>query len=43
LAAEPSTFSRLLDVNVGELAVSEFGVSHALRLGWRLLTPGWEL
>ncbi len=43
LAAEPSLFSRLLNVNVGELAVSEFGVSHTLRLGWRLLTPGWEL
>src|SRR5438309_1842077 len=43
LAVEPSLFSRLLNVNVGELAVSEFGVSHTLRLGWRLLTPGWEL
>jgi flavin-dependent dehydrogenase len=42
LAAEPSLFSRLLNVNVGELALSKFGVSHALRLGWRMLTPGWE-
>jgi flavin-dependent dehydrogenase len=42
-AAEPSLFSRLLDVNVGELALSKFGVGNALRLAWRMLTPGWEL
>ena len=43
LAAEPSLFSRLLNVNVGEFTLSKFGVSHALRLGWRVLTPDWEL
>jgi flavin-dependent dehydrogenase len=43
LAAEPSLFSRLLNVNVGELALSKFGVGPALRLGWRMLAPGWEL
>lgn len=43
LAAEPFLFSRLLDLNVGELALSKFGVGHAFRLGWRMLTPGWEL
>jgi flavin-dependent dehydrogenase len=42
LAAEPSVFSRLLNINVGELALSKFGVGHALRFGWRMLTPGWE-
>jgi len=43
LAAEPRLFSRLVNVNVGELAVSKFGVGQALRLAWRMLTPGWEL
>ena len=43
LEAEPSLFSRLLDVNVGELTFSRFGLGNALRLGWRLLRPGWEL
>jgi len=43
LAAEPSLFSRLLNLNVGELTLSKFGVGHALRLGWRMLTPDWEL
>jgi menaquinone-9 beta-reductase len=43
LAAEPSLFSRLLNVNVGELTLAKFGVGHALRFGWRMLTPGWEL
>jgi flavin-dependent dehydrogenase len=43
LAAEPFLFSRLLNVNVGELTLSKFGVGHALRLGWRMLTPGGEL
>jgi 2-polyprenyl-6-methoxyphenol hydroxylase-like FAD-dependent oxidoreductase len=42
-AAEPSLFSRFLDVNIGELKLSKFGLGHALRLGWRMLTPGWEL
>jgi flavin-dependent dehydrogenase len=42
-AAEPSFFSRLLDVNVGELALSKFGVGNALRLAWRMLTPDWGL
>jgi hypothetical protein len=42
-AAEPSLFSRFLDLNVGELTLSKFGLGHALRLGWRMLTPGWEL
>lgn len=43
LAAEPSLFSRLLNVNVGELTLSKFGAGHALRLAWRMLTPDWEL
>lgn len=43
LSAEPHLFSRLLHVNVGELTLSHFGLGHALRLGWRMLTPGWEL
>jgi menaquinone-9 beta-reductase len=43
LAAEPSLLSRLLNVNVGELTLAKFGVGHALRFGWRMLTPGWEL
>ncbi|PYU24995.1 MAG: monooxygenase [Acidobacteria bacterium] len=43
LAAEPSLFSRLLDVNVGELTFSRFGLGNALRLGCRLFRPGWEL
>jgi 2-polyprenyl-6-methoxyphenol hydroxylase-like FAD-dependent oxidoreductase len=42
-AAEPSLFSRFLELNVGELTLSKFGLGHALRLGWRMLTPGWEL
>ena len=43
LAAEPSLFSRLLNLNVGDLTLSKFGVGHALRLGWRMLAPGWQL
>ena len=43
LAAEPSLFSRLLNVNVGTLTISNFGIAHALRFGWRMLTPDWEL
>lgn len=43
LAAEPSLFSRLLNLNVGELTLSKFGVGPALRLGWRMLIPGWGL
>jgi 2-polyprenyl-6-methoxyphenol hydroxylase-like FAD-dependent oxidoreductase len=42
LAAEPTLFSRLLDVNVGELTFSRFGLGNALRLGWRMLRPGSE-
>lgn len=40
--AEPPLFSRLLDLNIGALPLSNFGLSHALRLGWRMLAPGWE-
>jgi flavin-dependent dehydrogenase len=43
LAAEPSLFSGLLKLNVGEVTLSQFGVGHALRFGWRMLNPGWEL
>jgi len=43
LAADPSLFSRLLNTNVGDLALSKFGVGHALRLGWRMLSPDWGL
>lgn len=41
-AAEPSLFSRLLDVNIGEVSLSKFGLRPALRLGWRMLASGWE-
>lgn len=43
LAAEPSLFSRLLRFDIGELALSKLGMGHVLRLGRRMLTPGWEL
>ena len=43
LASEPSLFSRLLQFNVGKLTLSKVGVGHALRFGWRMLAPGWEL
>jgi flavin-dependent dehydrogenase len=43
LACEPSLFSRLLQFNVGKLELSKIGVGHALRFGWRMLAPGWEL
>jgi flavin-dependent dehydrogenase len=43
LACEPSLFSRLLQFNVGKLELSEIGVGHALRFGWRMLAPGWEV
>ena len=42
LAAEPSLFARLLNVNVGALTISKFGMGQALRLGWRMVTPDWE-
>lgn len=41
-AAEPSLFSRLLDVNIGEVSLSKFGLGPALRLSWRMLASGWE-
>jgi len=41
-AAEPSLFSRLLDVNIGDVSLSKFGLGHALRFGWRMLASGWE-
>ena len=43
LAAEPPLFSRLLNVNIGNLTLSDFGLPYALRLGWRMLGPRWEL
>ena len=43
MASEPSLFSRLLQFNVGKLALSEVGVGPALKFGWRMLVPGWEL
>jgi 2-polyprenyl-6-methoxyphenol hydroxylase-like FAD-dependent oxidoreductase len=39
-AREPLLFSRLLSLNVGELAVSQFGIRSALRLGWHMFNPG---
>ena len=42
LAAEPALFSGLLKVNVGESTFSMFGAGRALRLGWRMLSPGWR-
>jgi menaquinone-9 beta-reductase len=41
-AAEPSLFSRLLDVNIGELTLSKFALGQAVRLGWHMLASGWE-
>jgi flavin-dependent dehydrogenase len=43
LAAEPSLFRRLLQFNIGELPLLKVGVGHALRFGWRMLAPNWEL
>ncbi len=43
LASEPPLFSRLLQFNVGKLALSRIGAGHALRFGWRMLVPGWEV
>lgn len=43
MVLEPSLFSRLLQFNVGKLTLSEVGVGNALRFGWRMLVPGWEL
>jgi flavin-dependent dehydrogenase len=43
LASEPPLFSRLLQFNVGKLALSRIGAGHALRFGWRMLAPGWEV
>jgi len=43
LACEPSLFSRLLQFNVGKLALSKVGFGDALRFGWRMLVPGFEL
>jgi 2-polyprenyl-6-methoxyphenol hydroxylase-like FAD-dependent oxidoreductase len=41
-AAEPSLFARLLDMNIGEVCLSKFGLGQALRLGWGMLASGWE-
>jgi flavin-dependent dehydrogenase len=43
LAADPALFGRFLSFNVGERTLSNFGLGYALRLGWRMLAPGWEL
>jgi flavin-dependent dehydrogenase len=37
LAAEPSLFARMLNAQVGELALSQCGLDLPVRLGWRLL------
>jgi hypothetical protein len=37
LAAEPSLFERVLNAQVGELALSQCGVDLPARLGWRLI------
>ena len=42
-SAQPSLFSRLLDVNIGEVSLSKFGLGTALRLGWRMLVPDREI
>ncbi len=36
-AAEPSLFARMLNAQVGELALSECGLDLPVRLGWRLI------
>jgi flavin-dependent dehydrogenase len=43
LAADPPLFGRLLSFNVGERTLSNFGIGNALRLGWRMFAPGWEV
>ena len=43
LATDPPLFRRLLSFNVGELAPSNFGLRYALRLGWRMVAPGWQV
>jgi 2-polyprenyl-6-methoxyphenol hydroxylase-like FAD-dependent oxidoreductase len=42
LADEPNLFSRLLNTHVREISPASFGTRNALRLGWRLLMPGWQ-
>ena len=37
LAAEPSLFARMLNAQVGELALSQCGLDLPVRLGWRLI------
>jgi menaquinone-9 beta-reductase len=37
LAAEPALFARMLNAQVGELALSECGLDLPVRLGWRLI------
>jgi flavin-dependent dehydrogenase len=37
LAAEPSLFARMLNAQVGELALSQCGMDLPVRLGWRLI------
>jgi flavin-dependent dehydrogenase len=36
-AAEPSLFARMLNAQVGELALSQCGLDLPVRLGWRLI------
>jgi flavin-dependent dehydrogenase len=43
LAAEPSLFSQLLNLNVGNLALSNLRFSNLLRLGWQALIPRPQL
>jgi flavin-dependent dehydrogenase len=38
LAAEPSLFSRMLAVHIGDITPIQFGVQGTLSLGWRLIT-----
>jgi len=42
LADEPALFSRLLNMQIQTLSLSDFGAWNALWLGWRLLKPGWQ-
>jgi menaquinone-9 beta-reductase len=42
LEDEPALFSRLLNVQIQTLSLSDFGAWNALWLGWLLVKPGWQ-
>jgi hypothetical protein len=39
LAGSPEIFRRMLDVHLGETAISRFLLSHGPEIGWRLAFP----